>query len=209
MEAYTPTVAQLAITVADGPRSIRAVSQQAIKERISVLGPDSAVVVHCSLLFLFLLLLRDLNLWRETYCLYFLKKFRFMWVGSSVFLAAMRAFSLSEKTLWKHFGPQLGFLFSEEEAIVSPPTGFSLCHSHGFFLSPERMRDPLSIFFFFIYASFVWRVESGEPRGRRPPRLTCASMAEAAGDCLPVTFGGRSGRISSRIRMQMRGSRRR
>jgi hypothetical protein len=112
MEAYTPTVAQLAITVADGPRAIhgygvhaiRAVSQHPIKERISVIGPENAIVVHCSLLFLFLLLLRDLNLWHETYCLYFLKKFRFMWVESSVFFGSHEGFLSLRKnaveTLW-------------------------------------------------------------------------------------------------------------
>jgi hypothetical protein len=79
-----------------------------------------------------------------------------------IFSKKVQILSLFEKTQWQHFGLQLGYLFSEEEAIVSPPTDFSLCHSHTleFFLSPERMRHPLSIFLFFIYASFVWRVAS-------------------------------------------------
>jgi hypothetical protein len=36
----------------------------------TVLGLDNAMVVRCSLFFLFLLLPRDLNLWHETYHLY-------------------------------------------------------------------------------------------------------------------------------------------
>jgi hypothetical protein len=97
MQAYTPTVPQLAISVL-GPDNAVVVrcsllflfllplrnlnlwhetyhlyifSQQPIKEHIFALGTDNAIVVKCSLLFLFLLLLRDLNLWHETYHLYF------------------------------------------------------------------------------------------------------------------------------------------